>query len=167
MSQPQVASPTINVVKLDSTNSSKPAELPVLQPMTGGKREESIENASVDLSVESEEEVSEDDGLSSYDEDDDYYDEDDDDVGSIKSGGSSQYSSSSDATSSEGGAASTATDDTIEKLSADPLFLVLSSFLMSGDHNLVDAVLKLNRTLHGINKSLKTLVSLKQKHKNH
>jgi len=51
-----------------------------------------------------------------------------------------------------GGSDSESSTDTIEKLSADPLFLVLSNFLSSGDVNIVDALLKLNSTLEKIYK---------------
>jgi hypothetical protein len=81
---------------------------------------------------------------------------------------SSDSSGLSDAEFGMGSETAESSTDTIDKLSADPLFLVLSNFLSSGDENIVDALLKINKNLEklqkGINKSLK-LKSKKSKSK--
>ena len=83
---------------------------------------------------------------------------------------SSDSSGLSDAEFGMGSETAESSTDTIDKLSADPLFLVLSNFLSSGDENIVDALLKINKTLEklqkGINKSLK-INSKKSKTKHH
>jgi hypothetical protein len=83
---------------------------------------------------------------------------------------SSDSSGLSDAEFGMGSETAESSTDTIDKLSADPLFLVLSNFLSSGDENIVDALLKINKNLEklqkGINKSLK-LKSKKSKTKHH
>ena len=66
-------------------------------------------------------------------------------------GGDRRSSSSSSSSSS-----SISSANTIEQLSSDPLFLVLSQFLMSGDKNIVDALLDINKTLKQIAKKINT-----------
>lgn len=97
------------------------------------------------------------------------------DDGSDDSETSSEYSGSGDSSDSESGM-SGGSSDTIDKLSADPLFLVLSHFLSSGDKNIVDALFGIKSSLDNLNHNITAMnekldkVSLskskEKKHKN-
>lgn len=50
--------------------------------------------------------------------------------------------------------------NTINQLSQDPLFFVLSNFLTSGELNIVDALLKINANLSLINTTLKDILKI-------
>ena len=88
----------------------------------------------------------------------------DSDKESVASSDSSEFNMGSET------AESTESSDTIKKLSADPLFLVLSNFLSNGDENIVDVLLKINKNLeklqNGVNKSLKLNKNLEKLQKN-
>ena len=79
---------------------------------------------------------------------------------------SSDASGLSDAEFGMGSETAESSTDTIDKLSADPLFLVLSNFLSSGDENIVDALLKINKNLEKLQKGINKSIKLKSKKSN-
>ena len=88
-------------------------------------------------------------------EDDDGEDDAEEDEASVLVGGAdadeSFFGGRGQARSSSDGSV-----NTVEQLSKDPLFLVLSQFLMSGDKNIVDALLDISKTLKLIAKKIST-----------
>lgn len=76
---------------------------------------------------------------------------------SVSSSGSDVSASSLDS------ASSISTTSTVNKLSSDPLFFVLSQFLMNDNGNIVDSLNNIDTTLKAINKNL---TALKKYHKN-
>ena len=101
-------------------------------------------------------EADDDDNDDADDQDDaDEAEEDDDDDDDLQDGGAdddeSFFGGRGQARSSSDGSV-----NTVEQLSKDPLFLVLSQFLMSGDKNIVDALLDISKTLKLIAKKIST-----------
>ena len=84
---------------------------------------------------------------------------------------SSSAASDSDSDSELESTSVTTSTDTIQQLSSDPLFLVLSQFFMSGEHNIADIFERISDHLAGIHNILKktykqTVSETKNKKKN-
>lgn len=77
----------------------------------------------------------------------------------VSSDGESESEVESDAetddASSVASSVAPSTTDTIQQLSSDPLFLVLSQFFMSGDHSVTDILERISRHLAGIHNTMK------------
>lgn len=73
----------------------------------------------------------------------------------VSSDGESESEVESDAETDDESSVAPSTTDTIQQLSSDPLFLVLSQFFMSGDHSVTDILERISRHLAGIHNTMK------------